>query len=40
VDLHRFANLLRARAKRCQKRVIHAATVLVEGGNLMVNGRN
>jgi len=40
VDLHRFANLLRARAKRCQERVIHAATVLVGGGNLMVNGRN
>jgi hypothetical protein len=38
--VHRFTDLLRARAKGCQKRVIHAATVLVEGGNLMVNGRN
>lgn len=40
MDQDRFADLLCARAKRGQKRVIHAATVLVGGGNLMVNGRN
>jgi hypothetical protein len=40
MSLDGFANLLGAVTQWRQMRVIHAATVLVVGANLMRNGRN